>query len=62
MDEAQMAELQVLRERVVEVQGLQVTPACRAGLLSSGQRLQMKLLRTMSCFRHKGARAMCTRL
>ena len=57
-----MAELQVLRERVVEVQGLQVTPACRAGLLSSGPCLQMQLLRTMSCFRHKGARAMCTRL
>ncbi len=26
MDEAQMAELQLLRERVVEVQGLQVNP------------------------------------
>jgi hypothetical protein len=34
-----MAELQVLRERVVEVQGLQVIHASHAGLLCSGQRL-----------------------
>lgn len=62
MDEAQMAELQLLRERVVEVQGLQVTAASHADLLSSRQCLQMQRLHTMSCFRHKGARAMCTRL
>lgn len=54
-----MAELQVLRERVVEVQGLQVIPTCHAGLLPSGQRLQMQLLHTMSCFAQKPARAMC---
>jgi len=59
MDEAQMAELQALRERVVEVQGLQVIPAFHAGLLPAGQHLQMQFLHVMSCFRLKGARAMC---